>query len=575
MFSTPILLSMNKKSSSYPFIYFIAFILFLSACNNSKNPPGSDIASSPEQLDEKVTDNTRETLEYAIANNGNIGDSVFLLNTKLLQLIYEKGRFEPVWSSKEQWKPAGDSLFHFIATAKLYGLFPEDYHFPQLDSIHRMFVNDSLAKTERRDAVLWSRADLLLTDAFMQMVKDIKLGRLPKDSITLRTDSVLTDDFYIKQWDALKQSASLSQVMRSLEPKHWGYRALKAGIQKFLDSADNRPFTIVPPQGKDPVSRNTYRKALQTRLYQGGFIASDSIPADSATLAEGVKKFQKRHGITADGKAGEATLRLLNLSDKDKFIRIAISMDRYKLLPDTMPPRYVWVNLPSYYLQLRDHDTMKLLSKIVCGKPLNRTPLLTSAISEMITYPQWTIPTSIIVKEILPAAKKNPGYFAKKGFSLIDKDGNEVDPYSVDWSKYSKGIPYKVVQGSGDDNALGILKFNFNNKYAVYLHDTNQRYLFAQAVRSLSHGCVRVQEWEKLAYNILQYDNPDQKKLQAKEDSLSRWLIRKEKHSIGIRNRLPVFIRYFTCEGKGDGIVFYDDIYNEDKLIRQKYFGGK
>ena len=91
---------------------------------------------------------------------------------------------------------------------------------------------------------------------------------------------------------------------------------------------------------------------------------------------------------------------------------------------------------------------------------------------------------------------------------MIDK-GDEIDPYTVDWTKYKKGIPYKVVQGSGDENALGILKFNFPNKYAVYLHDTNQRYLFARNIRSLSHGCVRVQEWEKLAYNIVRYDNKE------------------------------------------------------------------
>jgi murein L,D-transpeptidase YcbB/YkuD len=132
-----------------------------------------------------------------------------------------------------------------------------------------------------------------------------------------------------------------------------------------------------------------------------------------------------------------------------------------------------------------------------------------------------------------------------------------------------------VIQGSGDDNALGILKFNFNNKYAVYLHDTNQRYLFAQAVRSLSHGCVRVQEWEKLAYNILEYDYTDEKKLQAKEDSLSAWLVRKEKHSIGVRNRLPVYLRYISCEGVNGNVVFYDDIYGEDKQLQEKYFAGK
>jgi murein L,D-transpeptidase YcbB/YkuD len=193
----------------------------------------------------------------------------------------------------------------------------------------------------------------------------------------------------------------------------------------------------------------------------------------------------------------------------------------------------------------------------------------------MITYPQWTMPTSIIVKEVLPGVKKDSGYFTKKGYSLIDDDGNEVDPHTVNWSKYHKGIPYKVVQGSGDDNALGVLKFNFNNKYAVYLHDTNQRYLFAQTIRSLSHGCVRVQEWQKLAYEIIHNDETDSLKTSVKEDSLNSWLKQKVKRSLTIRNKLPVYIRYFTCEGGDNGITFYDDMYGEDKLIREKYFARK
>jgi murein L,D-transpeptidase YcbB/YkuD len=436
-------------------------------------------------------------------------------------------------------------------------------------------VDDTSRKKDRRDAALWSKADLMITDAFFRIIKDVELGRLPKDSITLRKDSVLGDDFYLKQWETLEQSGMLTSLMQSLEPKHKGYRELKAGIQNFLDSTYSRSFTLVPPMGKDSASKEVFKKALQTRLYEGGFVDTDSTVLDSATLAGGIKRFQKKQGITADGKAGEGTLRLLNLSNREKFIRIAISLDRYKQLPDSMPSRYLWVNLPSYYMQLLENDTVKIVSKIICGKTKTRTPVLTSAISEMITYPQWTVPNSIIVKEILPGAKKDPGYFKAKGFSLIDKDGNEVDPYTITWERYSKGIPFKVVQGSGDDNALGILKFNFNNKYAVYLHDTNQRYLFGQAVRSLSHGCVRVQEWEKLAYNILENDYPDEKKLQAKEDSLSAWLVRKEKHSIGVRNRLPVYIRYISCEGINGNVVFYDDIYGEDKQLQERYFAGK
>lgn len=566
---------MIKKGSSYPLIPVLVVFLLLASCNNRKQPPASDIASSPEQVDVKARDNIEEFLDFAEENNGDIGDSTVLLNLPLLRQVYTQKQFAAVWSSQEEWKPLGDSMLRFVTNARLYGLFPEDYHFPLLDSINKRFVRDKWKEKERRDAALWSKADIVLTDAFFRMVKDIKLGRLEKDSITLRKDSILADDFYIRQWESLHTAGSLAGVMQTLEPKHIGYRELKACIPYFLDSLYNRTFTMVPSPGKDIESRQAFKKALQTRLYEAGLIATDSLPADSVKLADAVKKFQRKQGITADGRAGEGTLRLLNLTGHEKFIRIAISMDRYKHLPDSMPARYLWVNLPSYYMRLLDNDTVKILSKIICGKPKTRTPVLTSAISEMITYPQWTVPNSIIVKEILPAAKKDPGYFAEKGFSLIDKDGNEVDPYLVDWTKYKKGIPYKVVQGSGDDNALGILKFNFNNKYAVYLHDTNQRYLFGQAVRSLSHGCVRVQEWEKLAHDILRYDNPDEKKLQARQDSLNTWLERKEKHSIGIRNRLPVYIRYFSCEGKDGNIVFYDDIYGEDKLLQEKYFARK
>ncbi|OYW17046.1 MAG: hypothetical protein B7Z54_08940 [Sphingobacteriales bacterium 12-47-4] len=197
----------------------------------------------------------------------------------------------------------------------------------------------------------------------------------------------------------------------------------------------------------------------------------------------------------------------------------------------------------------------------------------------MITYPPWTIPTSIIVKEILPGLKRDPGYLAKKGYSLINSDGEEVDPYLVDWSKYSKGIPYKVVQGSGDDNALGILKFNFNNKYSVYLHDTNQRYFFSRAERALSHGCVRVQSWKELADFILRNDSTQAMEKNNRNflphDSLSKWLINKEKHTIAIRNRIPVFIRYFSCEAKDGKLVFYDDIYQEDALLKKHYISAK
>ena len=132
-----------------------------------------------------------------------------------------------------------------------------------------------------------------------------------------------------------------------------------------------------------------------------------------------------------------------------------------------------------------------------------------------------------------------------------------------------------MVQGSGDANALGVLKFHFDNKYSVYLHDTNQRYLFANAMRSLSHGCVRVQEWLKLAYYILRTDSLQASRNYRMGDSLRVWLSNKEKHSIPVKNKIPVYIRYITCEARDGRLVFYDDIYAEDKFLREKYFAGR
>ena len=200
--------------------------------------------------------------------------------------------------------------------------------------------------------------------------------------------------------------------------------------------------------------------------------------------------------------------------------------------------------------------------------------MLTSAISELITYPKWTIPASIIEKEVLPGIKKNRKYLQKKGYSLFDRKGNEINPDSVDWSKYKKTIPYHVIQGSGDANALGVLKFNFKNKYAVYLHDTNERYLFARNDRAMSHGCIRVQEWKPLAYYVIRNDSV-YNDADPRIDSLQKWLHNKEKHSISIHDKLPLFIRYFTCEGKKSGIIFYNDIYGEDKKLAEKYFADK
>ena len=556
---------MRTTQSLYPFLMGVTICLFVLPACKGKEVSNKVIVTTPEEIRVKATDIIRDLLKSK-------DTTLHLSQISLTRNFYDRHDYNLFWSDREIWKPIADSMYELIENSQVYGLFPEDYHFEELMKTRRRFNWDSTARGDRKDALLWSRADILLTDAFIQLLRDIKIGRLPNDSISLNKDSTISEDFILQQFNSLQQNTSLKDIVHSLEPQQRGYFLIQNGIRKFLDSADFRDFTFVPSPAKDSVN---FRKLLQKRLYEGGYIAFDSAMADSGQLAQAVKKFQQQKNITVDGRAGEGTLRMMNLSDREKFIRVAISMDKYKKLPAVMPSKYIWVNTSSNYMDVVEDGEIKLSSKVICGKPKTRTPLLNSAISALITYPQWVPPPSIVAKEILPAVKKNPGYLAKKGFSLLDSKGDEVDPFSVDWTKYNKSIPYRVVQGSGDANALGVLKFHFDNKYSVYLHDTNQRYLFGNAMRSMSHGCVRVQEWQELAYYILRNDSLHSGGRYSKIDSVKTWLKNKEKHQLALKNRMPVFIRYFTCEGRANGLVFYDDVYGEDKMLRQKYFALK
>lgn len=549
-------------------VCLIALFYCLDSCHNKVEAPQHEVVKNPEQMKVKVPEVIEKVIEQIADDAGKL-DSETILQPAALQYLYKQNHNEARWSKDTSFTVTGKALITFIENSRLYGLFPEDYHYKTILSI-----NDKTADTlAKKDAVLWSKADVLLTDALLQIIKDVKLGRLQQDSITLRADSTLSTEFYAQQVDKMIQSMAVSRFIDSLEPVSNDYQQLKEGIKDFLDSAHFKNYTYVPYPVYDTV---TFRRSLQKRLFEEGLLDSLTDSVDVIKISKALKKYQQQKKLTVDGKAGGETIRSLNLTDRDKFIRIALTLDKYKMLPAKMPLKYIWVNLPGYYMQLRDNDTVRIESKIVCGKPLTRTPELTSSISEMITYPQWSVPQSIIVKEFLPELKKNPGYLAKKGFSLLNGKNEEVDPYFVDWSKYKTGIPYKIVQGSGDDNALGIMKFNFPNKYAVYLHDTNQRYLFKQATRALSHGCVRVQQWQDLSDYILKNDSLYIKSLGShsftRADSVIKWLNNKEKHFIPVRNKIPLFIRYFTCEGRDGKIVFYDDMYNEDRMLGDRYF---
>jgi murein L,D-transpeptidase YcbB/YkuD len=546
-------------------IFPVVLLILLAGCRGGKGKGEKDEVKTPAQMDQHVGEDLKSVLQAAADNHDKLNDSTTLLYRVLEDSLYNSNGYVAIWSDKERWKRQADSLLSFIDSSKEYGLFPTDYHYYSLHFIQRILQEDTMAK---KNAAIWTRADLLLTDAFFQLVKDIRQGRLTYDSVTLRKDSVLPDSVFTQALASAMQTNSISATLHELEPGHPGYDSVKAYLHDFLATAHFRKMTWLEYPYTDS---GAFYQALTHRLQESGYIDSAATLVDTAVLRAAIRQYQTVNKLKVSGKVTQDMVNMMNNFDWEKFKRIAITLDRYKLLPDTLPKTYVWVNLPAFTLDVWDSGSVALESKVIVGAPKTRTPLLTSEISNFVTYPQWTVPNSIIFREMLPAIKHDIAYLQKQNLIVVDDNDSVRDPLTINWRRLNKNhFPYQLKQREGDDNSLGVMKFNFKNKYDVYLHDTNVRWMFDKSFRALSHGCVRVKEWRKLSDFLVRNDT-----MKYHPDTLKAWITRQEKHTIWGFSRVPIFIRYFTVEGKKGKLQFYDDIYGEDKSLRDKYFAQK
>lgn len=547
--------------------FLVMMAMLFAGCEEKQSIQEKEVVATAEEINARAEDLIENTIEELLGNPAKLPDSIKLKNPGLLKEMYVRNNFGLLWSSEGVFLKEADSLFKFIDSSRYYGLLPADYYLRPLQRLRTELRQDT-AKETKLDAAKWAYADMLSTAAFIQVVKDLRFGRLLADSVLVK-DTALQAGYFSAQ---KTQFAGLpvDSFARGLEPAHTNYHQLKQALRQFLSTANLKSYTLVKGKDSLAIRRLVYQRISEEDSLK---IRAEKKP-DSLAFAAAVKKYQRLKKLKEDGKLSSKLIQHLNNTDREKFLRIAITLDKYKMLP-ALPEEYLWVNLPAYHMEVRRGDSVAFSSKVICGKPVTKTPQLTSAISDMITYPKWTIPESIIKKEILPGLKRNAGYTQRRGYSIVDNKGNEVSPYRINWAKYKNAIPYKVVQGSGDANALGVIKFNFANPYAVYLHDTNQRYLFDRKERALSHGCVRVHKWKDLALYLIRRDSLADSTNYTPIDSLDSWLAQKAKRYIKVRQQLPLFIRYFSAEGREGKLILHEDIYEEDRRIREKVFASR
>lgn len=354
------------------------------------------------------------------------------------------------------------------------------------------------------------RADILLSDAFLTMADHLNSGRINKTGDRRLQTNVASDTTLMLLLNNVLAGKGVQKVLESQEPRHERYKLLRAELRKLLQTAE---------------------------------------PDEQCELLE---------GKTAD----------TNCSRKISILEI--NMERWRW-NEALPERYILINIPSYTLWVIESDEVVLQSRIIVGTPENPTPVLNGLIECFVIYPYWNVPRSIATKELLPKIKKDSTYIERHHYDVLTTHGAVVDPSSVDWKVYSAdNFPFSLRQREGSDNTLGIIKFQFNNPYSVYLHDTNAKRLFRKTTRALSHGCVRVEKAIELANYLIADDS-----IYCSPEDLVQYLELSQRKDIILLHPIPLLIRYFTAEyGDGD-MKFLPDIYQMDEQLMEMIYSRR
>ena len=560
------------KKYSYLLLFTAFCILTFSSCSPEKVEPVVLVAE-PEFVNEEVSElilkqlsnfDTLKTLFIA-------DDSLFA--TKLIIEFYKTNKFNVIWSDKGKHSAQSDSLFSLLKNSDDYGLIASDYHFGKIESLIK---KERDSKTKKYDAVKISEVDMLLTDAFFTFAVHVNKGRLNIDSLIrewkiaglilprAKSESESDTDLIAFLNEAIKQNC-IREAIDSLEPKNRQYQSLKFALKNFKFEFRGSEWDSLATRESDSTGFN---ERLKKRLVASHDYAEILEDPDSIKLVKAIKNFQCRHNLTEDGLIGKLTFKALQRSKRDYIHQIQMNMERWRNYYLPYENQFVWVNIPKYEMRVIEQDTLVMKSRVIVGQPNHRTPILKSTIRYFLIYPYWTVPLSIATKEILPILKRDTSYLRRKNFEVLDYR-NRVVETPINWKKYNINyFPWKLRQRMGDENSLGILKFNFDNKYGVYLHDTDNRRLFKREMRAMSHGCVRLERFIDFAQFLIR----DDKKYQL--DSLKMDLLKEEQKYIYIKHPIPIYINYFTTEvDDNDELFFFIDVYKKDeKMLKSLYY---
>ncbi len=543
------------------------------------------------------------------------GPEARLVGDERLQRLYEPHGFLPIWldaaagGSGAATGPVGLSaggraVLEALEGAREEGLDPSRY------------LTDRIAAARRSGD--WQALDVLLSAGLLDYVTDMTRGREETRSLGSELDKGDGAIDPVLRARGIASAADPVAALAALAPSHPQYARLRRTLAELREISATGGWRRIPDgETLDPGMRDPRVVDLRERLAASGHLAPQAAgqpavppleaersgelaaaPGEAAAAAAGaaagagdaesaadaslfgsdleaaVRAFQTQHGLQVDGRVGPETLGALNRSVDDLVRQVQANMERWRWLPQQLGPRYILVNTAGHDLVAVKDGRPVLEMRVVNGRTSRETPSFSDEMEYLEVNPTWTVPPTIFAQDYLPKLRQNPGYLYEKNITLYaswSRNAAPVDPYAVDWHAVranGRSLPYRLVQAPGPHNALGQIKFMLPNRFAIYLHDTPEKHLFARSDRAQSSGCVRVADPNALAALVLE-DAPGWDM-----ERLRRAYASGRTQRIGLERHWPVHIAYLTTWVDDAGTAhFYKDVYDRDAELIERIEG--
>lgn len=419
-----------------------------------------------------------------------------------------------------------------------------------VQDLHRLL--SAMLKAKQPTPELLGDLDVVLTATYVALGQDLITGQVDP--------STLSQDWHIAPTPAQVDSTLarfLSDTrfdvsVTQMRPEYDEYKALQKQLGRYRAIIARGGWEPVPegkaikPGASAPAERLT---ALRARLAVEGYDAGSANAADSGIaiydrgLAGAVATFQTEHGIAVDSALGKETVEALNVPATYRLGQIAANMERYRWMPRVLGAKYVFVNVPAFRLEAYDAGKEVMEMKVIVGAEYEDrdTPVFSDSMQYVVFRPYWNATDSIMAKELWPKVKSDPSYLERNNYEIVTEGGKQ-----------------RIRQKPGDKNALGLVKFIFPNSYAIYMHDTPEDALFQKDVRAFSHGCIRLEQPDKMAEWVLGWT--PEKVHEAMEKG-------RDDRQVNLKAKVPVYIVYFTTFMRDGRLHFGNDLYGRDAAL--------